>query len=91
MGRASGCEACEERELALRASVKESRALEAELRAEVARRAEEVQGHERLVEEQRSELERLEKALAEACERQEEVERQGGSEVKRLQAQWLGS
>ena len=56
----------------------------------MAQRAEQLQRHEQLVEEQRGELERLRTALAEAKKRQEEVERQGGSEVQRLQATRLG-
>eukprot|EP00434_Breviolum_minutum_P007806 symbB.v1.2.006891.t1/scaffold413.1/size265838/15 len=65
----------------------ELKASEAELRMEVTSKEEEVRKQHSLMEEQRSELDRLQKALAEATQRQEDLERQGGSEVQRLQAE----
>eukprot|EP00439_Symbiodinium_sp_Y106_P064541 s2804_g10.t1 len=79
--------AAKEREASLKAELASRKAAEAELGLELAREREEVSKAQGELKKQAEELARLEKALADAEARREELAREGGSEVHRLQAE----
>lgn len=79
--------AAKEREASLKAELASRKAAEAELGLELAREREEVSKAQAELKKQAEELGRLQKALADAEARREELAREGGSEVHRLQAE----
>ncbi|CAE7482712.1 LEUA [Symbiodinium sp. CCMP2456] len=79
--------AAKEREASLKAELASRKAAEAELGLELAREREEVSKVQAELKKRAEELGHLQKALADAEARREELAREGGSEVHRLQAE----